>query len=210
MRTPRGTLCPSGPLKSLPGKAAADLAREPRGWKLTLEKPRGMRAKRNPSIAIFPGPRFQIPPLTCTLPPDWSRQHSWDAPHYFSGSTLFMPFPAQSTPSACYGPIDQALIRHTVRIPSLHITFAPGLEFHCTALTGSPHTHTFTHLSHNRVSPECEDPGPALSNTVLLTQLEYYKLHIISCSWPNPEIPACTPPLCAVFINNNNTKTKQK
>lgn len=109
MRTPRGTLCSSGPL-SLPGKAAAALTREPPGWKLTPEKPRGMRTKRNPSIASFPGPRFQIHPLTCTLPPDWSRQHSWDAPHYFSGSTLFMPLPAHHAPSSCYGPVDQALI----------------------------------------------------------------------------------------------------
>lgn len=107
--------------QSLPGKAAADLAREPPRWKLTLEKPRGMRTKRNPSIASFPGPRFQIPPLTCTLPPDWSRQHSWDAPHYFSGSTLFMPLPAHHAPSSCCGPFDQALIRHIVHIPSRQI-----------------------------------------------------------------------------------------
>lgn len=206
MRTPRGTLCSSGPL-SLPGKAAAALTREPPGWKLTLEKPRGMRTKRNPSIASFPGPRFQIPPLTCTLPPDWSRQHSWDAPHYFSGSTLFMPLPAHHAPSSCYGPVDQALITHIVRISSRQITPAPGLEFHCVALTGSPHPHTPIHLSHSTVSPECKDPGSALSNRVPLTPLEYCKLHIISCNWPKPEIPACTPPLCAVFVNNNN-KTK--
>lgn len=48
--TQRHPVCSSGPL-SLPGKAAAALTREPPGWKLTLEKPRGMRTKRNPSIA---------------------------------------------------------------------------------------------------------------------------------------------------------------
>lgn len=113
-----------------------------------------MRAKRNPIIATFPGPCFQIPPLTCTLPPDWSRQHSWDALHYFSGSTLFMLFPAQHAPSAH---------QTNSHIPSLQISPAPGLEFLCAALTESPHTHTFIHLLHSTVSPECEDPGSALS-----------------------------------------------
>lgn len=59
------------------------------------------RSRQN---AIFPGHHLKTPLLTCSLPPDWSRQHSWGSQRYFSGSTLFIPSSVHHAPSAYYVP----------------------------------------------------------------------------------------------------------